>query len=168
MAYISFVIVLLLLFLSFEDCTCSIWRLPGKRSNWSCSHWWKPPSHVCDDLCWSSWQCQILNPLSEARDWTCILMDTSPIHFCWVMMGAPSLWLLNERDKAWKVNPLYPGTEQAENLHREGAVVSAKVSEGREGRGSKWERLQAARLVPQTRKFCACKPLTEPFLRKKP
>ena len=25
----------------------------------------------------SSWQCQILNPLSEARDWTCILMDTN-------------------------------------------------------------------------------------------
>ena len=31
-------------------------------------------SHICD-LHHSSWQCQILNPLSEARDWTCILMD---------------------------------------------------------------------------------------------
>ena len=29
------------------------------------------------DLHHSSWRCQILNPLSEARDQTCILMDTS-------------------------------------------------------------------------------------------
>ena len=33
------------------------------------------PSCICD-LCCSLWQCQILNPLSEARDWTCTLMDT--------------------------------------------------------------------------------------------
>jgi len=37
----------------------------------------------------SSWQHRILNPLSEARDWTCILMDTSQIRFCWAMMGTP-------------------------------------------------------------------------------
>ena len=37
-------------------------------------------SHVCE-LHHSSRQCQILNPLSEARDQTCILMDTSQIHF---------------------------------------------------------------------------------------
>ena len=34
------------------------------------------PSHVCD-LCHSLQQCQILNPLSEARDGIHILMDTS-------------------------------------------------------------------------------------------
>ena len=34
------------------------------------------PSHVCD-LHHSSQQCQIFNPLSEARDQTCIFMDTS-------------------------------------------------------------------------------------------
>ena len=33
------------------------------------------PSHVCG-LHHSSWQCQIFNPLSESRDWTCVLMDT--------------------------------------------------------------------------------------------
>ena len=33
-------------------------------------------SCVCD-LHHSSWQCQLLNPLSEARDRTHILMDTS-------------------------------------------------------------------------------------------
>ena len=31
----------------------------------------------------SSRQCQILNPLSQAKDWTCVLMDASQIHFCW-------------------------------------------------------------------------------------
>ena len=29
-----------------------------------------------------SWQCQKLNPLSEARDQTCVLMDTSQAHYC--------------------------------------------------------------------------------------
>ena len=33
-------------------------------------------SYVCD-LCHSSLQCQILNPLSEARDQTHVLTDTS-------------------------------------------------------------------------------------------
>ena len=36
-------------------------------------------SHV-SDLHHSSWQCPILNPLNEARDWTCILMNTSWVH----------------------------------------------------------------------------------------
>ena len=34
------------------------------------------PSHVCD-LHRTSWQRRILNPLSEARDWTCNLMATT-------------------------------------------------------------------------------------------
>ena len=34
----------------------------------------------------SSQQCQ-LNPLSKARDRTCVLMDTSQVHYCWAMMG---------------------------------------------------------------------------------
>ena len=38
------------------------------------------PSRICD-LHHSLWQHQILNPLSEARDQTRILMDTSHIHF---------------------------------------------------------------------------------------
>ena len=37
------------------------------------------PSCVCN-LHHSSWQCQILNRLSEARDRTCVLMDTSLVH----------------------------------------------------------------------------------------
>ena len=38
------------------------------------------PSHICD-LHHSSWQRQVLNPLSEAQDQTCILMHASQIHF---------------------------------------------------------------------------------------
>uniref|UniRef100_A0A4X1WCH5 Uncharacterized protein n=1 Tax=Sus scrofa TaxID=9823 RepID=A0A4X1WCH5_PIG len=37
------------------------------------------PSHICD-LHHSSQQCWILNPLSEARDQTCDLMDTRQVH----------------------------------------------------------------------------------------
>ena len=46
-------------------------------------------SCVCD---WhhSSQQCQILNTLSEARDWTHNLLVPNRIHFCWVTMG--TLW----------------------------------------------------------------------------
>ena len=36
------------------------------------------PSQI-GNLCCSLQQCQILNPLSEARDLTCILMDTGGI-----------------------------------------------------------------------------------------
>ena len=38
------------------------------------------PSRVCD-LRHSSGQYWILNSLGKARDWTCVLMDTSQIHF---------------------------------------------------------------------------------------
>ena len=38
------------------------------------------PSRIFD-LHHSSRQCRILNPLSEARDQTCILMDAGQIHF---------------------------------------------------------------------------------------
>ena len=45
-------------------------------------------SRLCD-LHHSSWQCQILNPLSEARDWTCILVDASQIVNRWAMTRTP-------------------------------------------------------------------------------
>ena len=38
------------------------------------------PSRIFD-LCHSSWQCWILNPLSESRDRIHILMDISRVHF---------------------------------------------------------------------------------------
>ena len=45
-------------------------------------------SCVCD-LHHSSWQCWILNPLSEARDPACDLMVLSWIRFRCAMMGTP-------------------------------------------------------------------------------
>ena len=45
-------------------------------------------SHVCE-LHHSSWQCWILNPLSEARDRTYILMDPGRIWFYHTTMGTP-------------------------------------------------------------------------------
>ena len=55
------------------------------------------PSGICN-LHHSSQRCQILNPLSEARDRTCILLDTSQIYFCWAMTGTlviPKSYLLH-------------------------------------------------------------------------
>ena len=46
------------------------------------------PSHACD-LYHSSWPHRILNPLSEARDQTHILMDISQIRFHCATMGTP-------------------------------------------------------------------------------
>ena len=39
----------------------------------------KDPSQVCD-LHHSSWQRQILNPLSEAREQTWVLLDADQVH----------------------------------------------------------------------------------------
>ena len=50
-------------------------------------------SQICD-LHHSSQKRWILNPLSKARDWTCILMGTSQIHFCWATPGTPVVLFL--------------------------------------------------------------------------
>ena len=49
------------------------------------------------DLHPSSWQCWIPDPLSEARDQMCILMDSSRIHYHWATMGTPPNFLILER-----------------------------------------------------------------------
>ena len=41
----------------------------------------------------SSWQCQILNPLSESRDWTHVLVNTSHIRFCCAKTGTQQSFL---------------------------------------------------------------------------
>ena len=50
-------------------------------------------SHVCD-LHHSSWQCQILNRLIQARDGTHNFMVPSQIRFCCATTGTPSNLLL--------------------------------------------------------------------------
>ena len=47
---------------------------------------------VCD-LHPISWQRWIPNPMSEARDRTCILMDTSLIHFRCATIGTPKFFI---------------------------------------------------------------------------
>ena len=51
------------------------------------------PSSVCD-LRHRSWHLQILNPLSEARDQTCLLMDASRVRYHCATMGIPTLMYL--------------------------------------------------------------------------
>ena len=45
-------------------------------------------SHICD-LHHSSWQCQVFDPLSKARDQTCNLMDACRIRFHWATVRTP-------------------------------------------------------------------------------
>ena len=51
------------------------------------------PSPICN-IHHSPWQHQILYPLSEARDGTCILMDPRQIHFHWARPATPGDWFL--------------------------------------------------------------------------
>ena len=53
----------------------------------------------------SLWQCQILNPLSEARDQTCVLTDDSKIRFCSAKMGTPCSFVLM-LFSSWVLPPL--------------------------------------------------------------
>ena len=50
--------------------------------------WTVSANWICD-LHHCSWQCQILNPLSKARDQTQVPVDTRHVHYCWTMMGTP-------------------------------------------------------------------------------
>ena len=51
------------------------------------------PSCICD-LQYSSWQCWILNTLSEVRDQTHIPMETSWVHYSWATTGTAQPGLL--------------------------------------------------------------------------
>ena len=70
-------------------------EVPRPGSNQSCScqciatatATWDP--NLVQDLHHSSQQCQIHNPLREARDQTCILTDTSQISFHSATTGTP-------------------------------------------------------------------------------
>ena len=57
-------------------------------ATWDLSHIYKPHH--------SLWECWIPNPLSEARDWTHILLDTIWVHFRWATMGTSRLELIEK------------------------------------------------------------------------
>ena len=54
------------------------------------------PSSICN-LHHSSWQHWILNPLSRARDWTWVLMDTSWVCYLWATVGTPGTHFLRTK-----------------------------------------------------------------------
>ena len=66
------------------------------------------PDHslFCNLHC-SSWQCWIFNPLSEARDRTCIFMDTGWIHFRYTTTGTPQLYFNSFKSTATLFHGLY-------------------------------------------------------------
>ena len=53
-----------------------------------------PDLSLTSNLHCSSWQHQIFNTLSRARDQTCILMDISRVHYRWAETGTPKLCFL--------------------------------------------------------------------------
>ena len=78
------------LFLIFRAILVAYWSSQARGSNESGSRW---PQQCGIQALWdlhhSSWQCWILNSLSEARDWTHVLMDTSWVHYHWATVGTP-------------------------------------------------------------------------------
>jgi len=89
------------------------------------------PSRICD-LHHSSWQHQILNPLSEARDRTRNLIVPSQIHFfrC-TPTGTPSLssFTLSVIKILWLDSSSYFGTKG--NHRNESLVLKCKNQESR-------------------------------------
>ena len=84
-------------------------------------------SCICD-LHHSSWQHQILNPLSQARDWTCILMDTSRVRYGWATTGTPRavLFTVTQMWKEPKHLPTGEEIDKAEYIHMNGILFSDK------------------------------------------
>ena len=67
-----------------------------------------------------SWQCQILNPMSEARDQTCVLMDDSQICFHWATIRTPFFLVFKRQNKLDNLNQiLNHRKKQIFNNHRE-------------------------------------------------
>ena len=58
----------------------------------------------------SSRQHQILNPRSEVRDRTCVLMDANQIRFCWATIGTPHFHTIVKSKKESKLKRCELGT----------------------------------------------------------
>ena len=84
-------------FCFFLGRTHGVWKFPSEGSDQSYSCWSTPQPQECG--LWASavtyttghgsaWS---LAWLSEARDQTCVLMDTSQIRFPWALIGTPRI-----------------------------------------------------------------------------
>ena len=85
-------------------------------------------SHICN-LCHSSQQHWVTDPLSEARDQTCILMDSSQICFCCANMGTSPVCfvLLKISLKSWKLIVNCVMNKRAEWLHKTSKVTCISI-----------------------------------------
>ena len=90
--------IFMYLFIAFEGHTWAFWSSQargGIRATAASLH----HSHTNmgpETYLWSTPQLKAmpaLNPLSEARDWALVLMDTSRVHYHWVMTGSAILSL---------------------------------------------------------------------------
>ena len=86
-----------LIFFFFFRAACAAYEVPrlGIKSElqllaYSTATTTQDLSHMCS-LYHSSWPCQILNPLREARDRTHILMEDDQVHYHRTTMGTPLL-----------------------------------------------------------------------------
>ena len=90
--------IYLFIYLLFRAALRAIWMSQAKsqiRATVAGLH----HSHSHTDICnlyYSSWQCQILKPLIEARDRTQSLLVTSRIRFHCTTKGTPKIGLYNE------------------------------------------------------------------------
>ena len=76
--------------LCFWGHICGIWKFIGAAASCLChSHSNSTSEPHLQPAYHSSQQHWILNPLSQARDQTCILMHTSWVHYHWATMGIP-------------------------------------------------------------------------------
>ena len=93
------------------------------------------PSPVCDLHC-STWQHWILNPQSEARDQTRILMDTSQASYCWAGKETPSqvFMVSGGFKKYWHFQGSAPGAHISVTCSGGWAEASLILPRGR-GRG---------------------------------
>ena len=118
------------------------------------------PSHVFS-LHHSSRQCQILNPMSEAKDWTCILMDTSqvrnPLSHNWIFLKK---LFVNQIMTGWREENLKSLTELLKvsrfGVRRTELIGSSwKIKTLRSSHCGQWKRIWLASMRTQVRSLAS-------------
>ena len=91
---------------------------------------------VCD-IYHSSHQCQIINPLSEARDRACILMDASQIRFPWAPTRTPPVHLFFIKTQ-WAVSSSFCRHRNGDPEKSRDSPKVTQVGGGREPSSEPW------------------------------